>query len=157
MIKTVRIGRMPRWLGVSAGLCSLAMTAACSSASATAVRTGPYNLGPHAGPVAIYSLGEAPPGATDLGVVEAHAAQSEATVEVLMPMFVERAANIGANAVVIEGIRARFNVVSYPHYEIFYYPCGYGAMCSGQRYYGTNDEVMVVTMYGRALKVGGQP
>jgi len=44
--------------------------------------------------VSIYSTGQAPPGAVDLGVVEVHAQQQEATVDTLMPQFVRKAAEI---------------------------------------------------------------
>src|ERR1700712_1794522 len=69
----------------------------CSSIGGSAIRTGPVQLPAYAGPVAIYSTGQAPPGAVDLGVVEVHASQQEATVDTLLPQFVAKAAQIGGN------------------------------------------------------------
>jgi len=105
----------------------------------------------YSGPVAIYALGQPPPGAIDLGVVEVHAAQQEATVETLLPQFVRKVAQIGGNVAVIEGIRARFDLAGRAHVETFYYSCGMGATCAGTRVYSTNDEIMVVSMFGRAM------
>jgi hypothetical protein len=116
----------------------------------------------YSGPVAIHSTGQAPPGAVDLGVVEVHAAQQEATVDVLMPQFVRKVAEIGGNVAVVDGVRARFELVGRTHVETFYYTCGLGATCAGTRVYAANDEVMVVSVFGRAfstqvLPPGEQP
>jgi hypothetical protein len=134
----------------------------CSSIGGSAIRTGPVQLPAYTGPVAIYSTGQAPPGAVDLGVVEVHASQQEATVDTLMPQFVRKAAQIGGNVAVVDGIRARFELVGRTHIETFYYTCGLGATCAGTRVYAANDEVMVVSVYGRAfstqvLQPGEQP
>lgn len=123
----------------------------CSSVGGSAIRTGPVQLPAYSGPVAIYSTGVPPAGAVDLGVVEVHAAQQEATVDTLLPQFVRKVAQIGGNVAVIEGIRARFEVVGRTHVETFYYTCGMGATCAGTRVYAANDEVMVVSMIGRAM------
>src|SRR3954467_6064076 len=80
----------------------------CSSVGGSAIRTGPVQMPAYTGPVAIYSTGQAPPGAVDLGGVEVHAAQQEATVDTLLPEFVRKAAEIGGNIAVVDGIRARF-------------------------------------------------
>ncbi len=123
----------------------------CSSVGGSAIRTGPVQLPAWSGPVAIYSMGQGPSGAVDLGVVEVHAAQQEATVDTLLPQFVHRVAAIGGDVAVIEGIRARFEVAGRTHVETFYYSCGLGATCAGTRVYTTNDELMVVSMFGRAM------
>lgn len=137
-------------------------TMGCSSIGGSAIRTGPVQLPAYAGPVAIYSTGQAPPGAVDLGVVEVHASQQEGTVDTLMPQFVRKAAQIGGNVAVVDGIRARFELVGRTHIETFYYTCGLGATCAGTRVYAANDEVMVVSVFGRAfstqvLQPGEQP
>src|SRR5438105_6392780 len=88
--------------------------AACSSVGSSAIRTGPLRLPPHTGPVQLYAAGEAVYGA-DLGVVEVHAAQNEATIDTLVPLFIQRAAQIGANVAVIEWVNAHFEIVSHPH------------------------------------------
>lgn len=123
----------------------------CSSVGGSAIRTGPVQLPAYSGPVAIYSTGVPPAGAVDLGVVEVHAAQQEATVDTLLPQFVKKVAQIGGNVAVVEGIRARFEVVGRTHVETFYYTCGMGATCAGTRVYAANDEIMVVSMVGRAM------
>lgn len=123
----------------------------CSSVGGSAIRTGPVQLPAYSGPVAIYSTGVPPAGAVDLGVVEVHAAQQEATVDTLLPAFVKKVAQIGGNVAVIEGVRARFEVVGRNHVETFYYQCGMGATCAGTRVYAANDEIMVVSMIGRAM------
>jgi hypothetical protein len=132
-------------------------SAACSSVSGSAIRTGPVQLPAYTGPVAIYSTGQAPPGAVDLGVVEVHASQQEGTVDTLMPQFVRKAAEIGGNVAVIDGIRARFELVGRTHIETFYYTCGLGATCAGTRVYAANDEVMVVSVFGRAFSTQAVP
>jgi hypothetical protein len=107
--------------------------------------------------VSIYSTGQAPPGAVDLGVVEVHASQQEGTVDTLMPQFVRKAAEIGGNVAVVDGVRARFELVGRTHVETFYYTCGLGATCAGTRVYAANDEVMVVSVFGRAFSTQAVP
>jgi hypothetical protein len=119
--------------------------------SGSAVRTGANQLPSYAGAVAIYGVGEPPPGAIDLGVVEVHALQQEGTVDALLPMFVRKVASIGGNIAVIDGVRARFDFVGRNQVETFYYTCGTGATCGGTRVYSSNDEVMIVSMFGRAM------
>jgi len=125
--------------------------AGCSSVGGSAIRTGPVQLPAYTGAVAIYSTGTPPPGAVDLGVVEVHAAQQEATVDTLMPAFVSKVASIGGNVAVIEGVRARFEMMGRTHVETFYYTCGAGFTCAGTRVYSANDELMVVSIFGRAM------
>ena len=123
----------------------------CSSVGGSAIRTGPVQLPAYTGPVAIYAMGQPPPGAVDLGVVEVHAAQQEANIDNLLPQFVRKVAQIGGNVAVIEGTRARFDLAGRSHIETFYYTCGMGATCAGTRVYSTNEEIMTVSMFGRAM------
>jgi hypothetical protein len=123
----------------------------CSSVGGSAIRTGPVQMPEYSGPVAIYSTGQAPPGAVDLGVVEVHASQQEATVSTLVPQFVQKVAQIGGNVAVIDGVRARFELVGRSQVETFYYTCGGGAPCAGTRVYAANDELMIVSVFGRAF------
>ncbi|MBX3215949.1 MAG: hypothetical protein KF850_28170 [Labilithrix sp.] len=123
----------------------------CSSAGGSAIRTGPVQLPAYAGPVAIYAMGQPPPGAVDLGVVEVHASQQEGSIDALLPQFVRKVAQIGGNVAVIDGTRARFELAGRSHVETFYYTCGTGATCAGTRVYSTNDEIMTVSMFGRAM------
>jgi len=130
------------------GLCVLA---GCSTVGGSAIRTGPVQLPAYAGPVAVYPLGQPPAGAVDLGVVEVHAYQQEATVDTLLPQFIAKVAQIGGNVALIEGVRARFDLAGRSHVETFYYTCNLGTTCAGTRVYSTNDELMVVSMFGRAM------
>jgi len=109
------------------------------------------------GPVSIYSSGQPPPGATDLGVVEVHAAQQEGTIDELLPAFVRKVAQIGGNVAVIDAIRARFEIVGRTHVETYYYTCGLGATCAGTRVYSANDEVMIVSVFGHAYTTLAAP
>jgi hypothetical protein len=143
-----------RLLGAAAAL--LAVGTGCSSVGASAVRTGPLHLPPHVGAVAVYAAGEPVSGA-DLGLVEVHAAQSEATIETLVPLFVQKAAQIGGNAAVVESVHAQFEIVAHPQIETYTYACGYNATCTGTRTYAVNDEIMVVTIRGHAVRIGAIP
>lgn len=143
---------MSRSLGTALLVSALASGfVGCSSVGGSAIRTGPVQLPAYAGPVAIYALGKPPAGAVDLGIVEVHAAQQEATVDTLLPQFVRKVAQIGGNAAIIEGTRARFEIAGRTHVETFYYTCGLGATCAGSRVYATNEEIMIVSMFGRAM------
>ncbi len=130
--------------------CALGL-AGCSSVGGSAIRTGAVQLPSYTGAVAIYATGQSPPGAVDLGVVEVHALQQEATVDTLLPQFVRKVAQIGGNVAVIEGTRARFDVSGRTHVETFYYTCGLGSTCGGTRVYSANEELMVLSMFGRAM------
>lgn len=132
-------------------------SAACSTVNGSAIRTGPVQMPSYSGPVAIYPMGQAPPGAVDLGLVEVHASQQEGTVDTLLPQFVQKVAQIGGNVAIIDGVRARFELVGRNHVETFYYTCGMGATCAGTRVYAANDEIMVVSMFGRAMSTRVQP
>ncbi len=123
----------------------------CTSVGGSALRTGPLQLPAYTGPVAIYATGQPPAGAIDLGVVEVHAAQQEATVDTLLPQFLRRVAQIGGNVAVIDGTRARFELAGRSHVETFYYTCGVGYTCAGTRVYSTSEELMVLSMFGHAM------
>ncbi len=130
----------------------------CSTVRGSAVATGPRQPA-YSGPVSIYAANQVPPGATDLGVVEVSAAQAESTVAVLLPVFVQKVAQIGGNIAKIDGIRAHFELVTRTHLETYYYSCGARVQCAGQRMYTTNDEIVVVSMMGHAYsdRGGGDP
>lgn len=128
----------------------------CSSVRGSAVATGPRQAA-YSGPVSIYAANAVPPNAVDLGVVEVSGAQTESTVGTLLPVFVQKVAQIGGNIAKIDGIRARFELVAFTHLETYYYACGRRAQCAGQRAYVTNDEVIVVSLVGRAYSDRGAP
>src|SRR5579883_2825953 len=99
---------------------------ACSSVGGSAVRTGPLRLPPHVGAVSLF-LSQAPAAAQELGVVEVHASQSE------------------------DGVETHFEIVAYPHVETYSYPCGWRGTCVGTRMYTAQEEVMTLSMRGRAM------
>jgi hypothetical protein len=142
---------MRRAASLLLGLAFSVAGSACSSVGGSAIRTGPVQLPAYVGPVAVHAAGKAPAGAVDLGVVEVHAAQQEATIDMLVPQFVLKVAQIGGNVAVIDGVRARFELVGRSHVETFYYTCNMGATCAGTRVYAANDEVMIVSVFGRAF------
>ena len=144
----------PRILAAAALVVLAPLSAACSSIGGSAIRTGPLRLPQHVGAVALYSAGETVAG-QDVGILEVHAAQSEATIETLLPLFVQKAAQIGANAAIIDSVQARFQIITTPHVETYTYQCGKGAMCTGSRMYASNDEVMMVSITGRAVAISG--
>lgn len=144
--------RLSRYFPVlaSAALASAALaTTGCSTVRGTAVATGPRQPA-YSGPVSIYSANAVPPAAVDLGLVEVSAAQAESTIDTLLPVFVQKVAQIGGNIAKIEAVRARFELVTRTHLETYYYACGTRVQCAGQRMYTTNDEVVVVSMIGHA-------
>lgn len=131
----------------------------CSSVGGSAVRTGPVQLPQYSGPVAVYAAQPPPADAVDLGVVEVHGSLHEGEVGQLLPELVRRVAEIGGNIAVVEGIRARFDMVARNQVETFYYSCGLNYTCAGTRVYTINDEVMTVSMFGRAMsnRPGARP
>lgn len=132
---------------LAAGVLSLG--SGCSTARGSAVRTGPLRLPPNIGPIALYAT-EVPAGARELGVVEAHALGEDGDVETLLPVIVQKAAQLGSNAVVIDDVRAEFRIIDRPQVETFSYPCGWRT-CVSTRVYPASEEIMIVTMHGRAL------
>jgi hypothetical protein len=140
-----------RKLAVPAALVFALSLVGCSSLGGTAIRTGAVQLPSYSGPVALYAVAKPPANAVDLGVVEVHASQQEASVATLLPQFVKKVADIGGNVAVIEGVRARFDVAGHTQVETFYYTCAMGMTCAGTRAYSTADEIMVVSMFGHAM------
>lgn len=138
------------------GAAALALLEGCSTVRGSAVATGPRQPA-YSGPVSIYATNAVPPGAVDLGVVEVSAAQSESTVGTLLPVFVQKVAQIGGNIAKIDTVRARFELVTRTHLETYYYPCGTRVQCAGQRMYTTNDEIVVVSMLGHAYTDRAEP
>ncbi len=123
-------------------------------AGGSAIATGPYRLPPTTGPIALYAT--TIPVGRELGEVEAHAWGEDGTVENLVPVLAQKTAQIGGNAVKIESVRADFRIVDRPQVETYYYPCGWRT-CASTRVYPAAEEVMVVTMRGRAYKTEAPP
>ncbi len=129
----------------------------CGAVGGSAVRTGPLQLPSYAGDVAIYQVQRPPDDAVEIGVVEVHGVHYEAAVGELLPAFARKVASIGGNVAVVEGVRARFDRVARNQVETFYYACGLRYTCAGSRVYTLNDEIMTVSMYGRAMTTRGRP
>jgi hypothetical protein len=127
----------------------------CDSASGSAIRTGPLHLPPNLGPISLYAT-EIPVGARELGLVEAHAYGEEGVVENLLPIVAQKTAQLGGNAVVIDSVHADFRIVERAIVESYTYPCGWHT-CVGTRLIPAAEEVMIVTMQGRALSVTEHP
>jgi hypothetical protein len=123
----------------------------CSSVRSTAIATGPLRLPPHVGAVSVF-MANRPAESTDLGVVEVHAYQTEATVEKLLPLFVQKVASLGGNAAVVDNVGADFRMVERLDAESYTYPCGFYT-CVGTRLYPVRDEVMVLSIHGHAALV----
>lgn len=141
------MNRAASWGGLFALV--LANAIGCAAPHGTAIRTGAIELPPHVGEVAVY-IENRPDGLADLGVVEVHAAQTEANVETLFPLFIERVASLGGDVAVIDNITARFHLVTQMYRDTFPYQCGYGT-CLGYRSYPITSEVVVVSIAGRAM------
>lgn len=133
----------------------LLATAACSSVGSTVVRTAPPRLA-RGGPVAIFAAAAPPASATELGKVEVHGDDDDGVVEVLLPAFAEKAALLGADGAAIDGIETRFELRERLTLETYTYQCGFYT-CTGTHTVPMIQEVAVVTMHGRALKLADKP
>ncbi|MFO0675638.1 MAG: hypothetical protein U0169_03830 [Polyangiaceae bacterium] len=136
-------------------LLAIVSTTGCSSLRGSAVRTGPMRRPPATGAIALFAPGHVPQG-RELGVVVVHATGIDATVDVLTPEFVRKAASLGANAAVVEDIHAEFAFLSRPFVETYAYPCGFWT-CTGTRMSTLNDELLTVTLRGRAFLIEDGP
>jgi hypothetical protein len=128
----------------------LVAASACSSVGSSAVRAGPVAVPPYSGPVALYAAGY-PAEGTELGFVEVHGANTEGSIESLVPLFVERVAELGGNAAVIDDVRAYFEIIPHPYSSAY----GYGWHMVFAPPHAINDEVMIVSLRGRAFRVEG--
>jgi len=128
----------------------------CSTVGGSAIRTGPTALPPYAGPVAVYASGQRPQGAVDLGVVEAHASLSEGTVDQLLPVFLQKVAQIGGNAAVIDAVRARYYIVPQAMLDSYYYRCRWNGTCAGNQFVYASSEDRVLLISGHAYRLNDQ-
>jgi hypothetical protein len=111
-------------------------------------------LPPNVGALALYPSGQTPDGAEPLGAVEVHGSESESDVATLLPHLMTEAAELGANAVVLDAIEARFAIAATPQLETYAYPCGFRRSCFRSRTVFVNTEVLTVSMRGRAFRLG---
>ncbi len=123
------------------------------------MRTGAASPPPYMGVVALYASGVMPPGAEQVGVVEVHAVEGEATVDALLPVFVRKVTQLGGTIAVLDSAETRFDIVPVPHTESYAVPCGYRparggmerGMCFASRVVVTSAELMTLTLRGRAF------
>jgi hypothetical protein len=127
------------------------LSAGCSEVSSYAVPTSQTRLPPRVGAVAIYAT-RPPPVGTELGIVEARGGGAEGGVDVLFPELVRRAQQLGANALVIDWMGAKIELVQTWGQHPMTFPCGRG-YCTTWDTYPTTQQVMTVVLRGRALSV----
>lgn len=135
----------------------LGVLSGCSTVGSSAIRTGATTLPAYSGPVAVYASGQRPVGAVDLGVVEVHGSQSEGTVDLLLPLFAQRVAQIGGNAAMIDGVRARYVFVPQATMDTYYYRCRWAGTCSSNHLAMTSGEERMLTMFGHAYRLAEAP
>lgn len=136
---------------------ALSVLSGCSTVGGSAIRTGPTSLPSYSGPVAVYASGQRPEGAVDLGVVEAHGALSEGTVDLLLPVFLQKVAQIGGNAAVIDGVRARYYIVPQAMLDSYYYRCRWNGTCATNQVVYTSTENRILFISGHAYSLSDAP
>jgi hypothetical protein len=114
-------------------------------------------LPPNVGALALYPSGQTPEGAEALGAVEVHGSESESDVATLLPHFMSEAAQLGATAVVLDAVDARFVIAATPQLETYAFPCGFRRSCFRSRTVMVRTEVLTVSMRGRAFRLGSAP
>ena len=121
------------------------------------VATGPSPGPPRTGPVAVYMARPLPPGSREVGLVEARGAGDHQGVDVIFPDLARRAQELGANAVQIEWVGARFD--SQQSYTSFtqMYPCGRTTCVGMSTMTPQANEIMTVILRGRAYLVPETP
>src|ERR1700690_4511347 len=126
------------WIGAFA-------SALCGCTATRQVSTVAY-----ASPVAVLSATESIPG-TELGPVVVSGADGDGDTEMLLPLFMQRVAELGGNTAVIETVRTRFETVGYHHPNPGI--CGSRNtvhVCAPTKAY---TRVRIVVMRGRAFSV----
>jgi hypothetical protein len=140
---------MKRWIvGVAAAVAGLG-GAGCSGVSSYAVPTTAEARPVTRGPIAIFAT--RPPGVgRELGVVEVRGDRGENNVEVLFPELVRRAQGLGANAIIVDWMGARFQLVTTYVTQTSLFPCGPRSFCGTQVAVPTTTEEVHVVLRGRA-------
>ena len=136
-------------------LLALALAAAspaCATVRSHALPTTSLHLAPHRGRVAV-SLTRDPPAGVELGRVEA---TTYASVDDLVPEFVERVAGLGGDYARIDELSTRYEWQWRPVTST--YNCGsfrYPVTCT--RSYMVHEEVATLRAAGRAFRTAGAP
>ena len=128
----------------------------CTSVGSSAVRTDGMPARPQVGAVRIYGITQ-PSGTRVIGIVEVHAIQEEANIEVLIPTFTRRVAELGGTGGVIDNVLTGFEMRTEMRMQSYSYPCGYRHTCWGSRMVPYTYEVRFLTIQGRAIVPDSAP
>jgi hypothetical protein len=143
-----RARRSPLARGALAGLAMMAATG-CSNVSSYAVPTAGPTPQPRVGAVAVFAS-RPPTEGRELGIIEAKGQHGESSIAVLFPELVRRAQELGGNAVVIDSVAGRYELVESWSNQTTMFPCGFRSACSQWNTYPTVHEEMSVVLRGRA-------
>jgi hypothetical protein len=133
-----------------------AATVGCSSVGSSAVRTDGAIPRANVGGVRVYGVTQ-PANTRVIGVVEVHAIQDEANLETLMPVFVQRVAQLGGTGGVIDNVLTGYEWRTEMRMESYSYPCGFRHTCFSSRMMPYTYEVRFLTIQGRAIVPQGAP
>ena len=132
------------------GALALSALGGCSSVGSSAVRTDGMMPRANVGGVRVYGVTQ--PGNTRvIGMVEVHAVQDEANLETLMPVFIQRVAQLGGTGGVIDNVLTGYEWRTEMRMESYSYPCGFRHSCFGSRMMPYTYEVRYLTIQGRAI------
>ena len=121
----------------------------CSSVHSSAVRTDGMSAQRNVGAIRLYGVQQ--PGNTRVvGMVEVHAVNEEANIETLMPVFMQRVAELGGSGGVVDHVDTGYEWRTEMHMETYAYPCG-RTTCYSSHLVPYTYEVRFLTISGRAL------
>lgn len=126
------------------GLLALLSMAACAEVKTSAVPTSAA-ASPYQGVVEVRAT-TIPPGARELGIVEAHGPNT--SIDKLVPELEKRVARMGGNFAKIDQIKTRYQMTTEP--ETYSYECG-KVTCTGTR--TVPIEIATTSVLGRAFLV----
>ncbi|RYE92656.1 MAG: hypothetical protein EOO75_06185 [Myxococcales bacterium] len=141
-----------RFIAPVVGALLVSALGGCHSVSSYAVPTGPAAVAPSYGAVTILATGE-PEGGHELGIVEASGSHDGVGVDQLYPELIRRVQQLGGNALVLDQMGARFELVTtHTSYQQMM-PCGFRGLCSTWQTVPTTTEEMRVVLRGRAWRL----
>jgi len=138
---------------------ALTVTTGCSSVGGSAVRTDGGWAQKNVGAVRIYAV-LPPSGVRVIGFVEVHAINEEANVEVLMPAFTRKVAEIGGSGGVVDHVQTAYATRTDWRVETHAVPCGYRGTCYTTHVVPYTYQIRILSIQGRALlplDVAGPP
>jgi hypothetical protein len=124
----------------------LLLLPACSPVSSSGIQTA-AGVAPYTGPVAVAAT-TVPAGAVEVGI--AQAAGVGATVDQLIPEFVNQVAALGGNFGLVEQVSTQYETRTVP--QTYTYTCG-NSTCTGTNY--VTQELATTQVVGRAFRVEG--